>query len=103
MQKHSLLKRASAAALLSASLLGLGAGVAEARPSIGALQGDCQSLPGGRWVTDYVNTASGHRIHIGYTCFYTAIGGTQYKDHLDNVGDFQSSWYRQGGKWMRFE
>jgi hypothetical protein len=79
MSTRALLKRATAAALLSATLaapgvVGLTAAAANAMP-ISTLKSECQSANNGRWYTDY----TGGRVS-GYYCVYSSISGDHYID-----------------------
>jgi hypothetical protein len=90
MNTRALLKRATAAALLSATLaapgvVGLTAATANAMP-ISTLKSECQGANNGRWVTDY----SGGRV-IGYYCYYSSISGNTYVDYYDRYGNYRWS------------
>lgn len=93
----AILTKAATVAALTLTLAAVTAGTASARP-ISEIRGECP----GQFVTDYFN-AGGTRLLVGYTCFYKDVGGSQYKDHYNPTGDFQSTWEKKGGKWVRFE
>jgi hypothetical protein len=86
MTKHTLLKRATAAALLSATMaapriVGLTAATANAMP-ISQLARECRSAPQGLWVRNGTS---------GYSCYYNDVNGNRHVDFYDRRGRYYGS------------
>jgi hypothetical protein len=85
MNTHALLKRAVAAAVLSATLavpgvVGLTAATANAMP-ISQLARECRSAPQGLWVSN----------RTGYMCYYNDASGNRHVDMYDRRGRYYAS------------
>lgn len=95
MKKQTLLKRATAAALLSATLatpavIGLTAGTASAKPIENTIGGHCGNS-GGVWESFW---AAGR--YIGGTCTFNNM----VRDNFDASGMYYLTERRVKGKWM---
>ncbi|MCV7169251.1 hypothetical protein H7I41_04840 [Mycobacterium manitobense] len=95
MKKHTLLKGATAAALLSATLVapavaGLTAGTASARPIENTVGGNCRAS-GGEWQSFW-----GAGSYIGGTCTY----GGNYRAHFDSHDIQYMTEKKIKGKWV---
>lgn len=88
MNARAIVKKTLAAAALSASLLGLGAGVAEARPIENTVGGNC-GASGGKWESFW-----GAGSYLGGTCTY---GNTRF--HFDSHDINYQEERRIKGKW----
>jgi hypothetical protein len=87
MNKHALLKRVAAGAVLSATLavpgiVGLTAATANAMP-ISQVARECRSAPQGLWVR--------HSGGAGYSCFYNDASGNRHVDFYDRRGRYYGS------------
>ena len=90
MKKDTLLKRAAAAALMSASLVGIGAGVADARPMTDSIKSNCQ-WQGGSFQVFY--TSGGY--FLGSHC---TVGNARYS--YDSNDLIHTEQRRVSGKWL---
>jgi hypothetical protein len=83
MAEHTVLKRALVIAALSASLVGVTAGTAGARPTTGQLRDSCTGA-GGSWSMDGYHQDGRYHL-LGYTCRWNDGG----PDHVyDSRGRF---------------